>query len=67
MNVYDLLGLFERFTPKFAKKYASLSQDIFQALQKYKEEVEQGIFPEPEQTYHIKDEVIKELLKNKQN
>lgn len=67
LNVYDLLGLFERFTPKFAKKYANLSQDIFQALQKYKKEVEQGIFPGPEQTYHIKDKVIKELLKNKQS
>jgi len=65
LNLYDMLGLFERFTPKFVKKYANLSQDILQALQQYKEEVEQGIFPGPEHTFHIKDEVLKEVLKSK--
>jgi 3-methyl-2-oxobutanoate hydroxymethyltransferase len=60
--LYDILGLFERFTPKFVKKYANLSQDILQALQQYKEEVEQGIFPGPEHSFHIKDEVLKEVL-----
>jgi len=65
LNLYDMLGLFERFTPKFVKKYANLSQDILQALQQYKEEVEQGIFPGPEHTFHIKDEVLKEVLKGR--
>ena len=65
INLYDILGLFERFTPKFVKKYANLSQDILQALQQYKEEVEQGIFPGPEHTFHIKDEVLKEVLKGR--
>jgi len=64
LNLYDMLGLFERFTPKFAKKYVNLSQDILQALQQYKEEVEQGIFPGPEHSFHIKDEVLKEVLKD---
>ena len=65
INLYDILGLFERFTPKFVKKYANLSQDILQALQQYKEEVEQGIFPGPEHTFHIKDEVLQKVLKGK--
>jgi len=65
LNLYDMLGLFERFTPKFVKKYANLSQDILQALQQYKEEVEEGIFPGPEHTFHIKDEVLKEVLKGR--
>lgn len=65
INLYDILGLFERFTPKFVKKYANLSQDILQALQQYKEEVEQGIFPGPEHAFHIKDEVLQEVLKDK--
>jgi len=63
--LYDILGLFERFTPKFVKKYANLSQDILLALQKYKEEVEQGIFPGSEHTFHIKDEVLKEVLEGR--
>ncbi len=65
LNLYDLLGLFERFTPKFVKKYANLSQDILQAVQQFKEEVEQGTFPGPEHAFHIKDEVLKEVLENK--
>lgn len=60
--INDLLGLVEGFTPRFIKKYANLSQDILQALQQYKEEVEQGVFPGPEHSFHIKDEVLKEVL-----
>jgi len=65
LNVYDLLGLFDRFTPKFVKKYANLSEAMLQALQKYKEEVEQGVFPGPEHTYHIDDDILKEVLESK--
>ena len=65
LNVYDLLGIFERFTPKFVKKYANLSEAILRALQEYKEEVEQGTFPGPEHAYHIDEEVMKEVLESK--
>lgn len=64
LNLYDMLGLFDRFTPKFVKKYANLSQDIMRALQQYKEEVEQGVFPQSEHSFHIKDEVLEETLKD---
>jgi len=64
LNMYDLLGIFEKFTPKFVKKYANLSQDILQALEKYKEEVEQGIYPGPEHSYHMQDEVLKQVTKD---
>lgn len=65
LNVYDLLGIFERFTPKFVKKYANLSETILQALQQYKEEVEQGVFPGPEHTYHIEKKILDEVLEGK--
>lgn len=65
LNVYDLLGLFDRFTPKFVKKYANLSEAMLRALQEYKEEVEQGVFPGPEHTYHIDDDILKEVLESK--
>ena len=65
LNLYDILGLFERFTPKMVKKYAQLSQDILQALQVYKDEIEQGIFPGPEHSFHIKDEVLKEVTEKR--
>lgn len=65
LNLYDMVGLFEKFTPKFVKKYANLSQDILKALQSFKEEVEQGIFPGAEHSFHMKDEVLKETLEGK--
>ena len=64
LNLYDLLGLFERFTPKFVKKYAGLSQVIMQAIEQFREEVESGVFPGPEHTFHIKEEVLNDLLEN---
>ena len=65
LNVYDFLGIFERFTPKFVKKYANMSETILQALQQYKEEVEKGVFPGPEHTYHIDEKVMDEVLKSR--
>jgi len=62
LNLYDLVGLFEKFTPKFVKKYANLSQEILKALQNYKDEVEKGVFPGSEHSFHMKDEVLKEVI-----
>jgi 3-methyl-2-oxobutanoate hydroxymethyltransferase len=49
--LYDLLGLFDDFTPKFVKPYAHLKADALQALRRYKEEVEQGKFPGESESY----------------
>lgn len=50
--LYDLLGLFDSFIPKFVKTYAHLKADALQALGRYKEEVEQGKFPSDSESYH---------------
>ncbi len=50
--LYDLLGLFDEFVPKFVKPYAHLKADALQALKRYKEEVECGKFPSDEESYH---------------
>jgi 3-methyl-2-oxobutanoate hydroxymethyltransferase len=50
--LYDLLGLFDEFVPKFVKPYAHLKVDALQALRRYKEEVEQGKFPSDTESYH---------------
>ncbi len=50
--LYDLLGLFDGFAPKFVKSYAHLKADTLQALGRYKEEVEQGKFPSDSESYH---------------
>jgi 3-methyl-2-oxobutanoate hydroxymethyltransferase len=50
--LYDLLGLFDDFVPKFVKPYAHLKADALQALRRYKEEVDQGKFPSDSESYH---------------
>ena len=50
--LYDLLGLFDEFVPKFVKPFAHLKVDAVQALRRYKDEVEQGSFPSDSESYH---------------
>ncbi len=58
---YDLLGLFQRYTPKFVKKYINLSVLIAQAIENFKCEVIQGEFPAPEHSFTIKEEELQKL------
>ena len=50
--LYDLLGLFDEFIPKFVKPYAHLKADAVEALRRYKTDVEQGTFPSDSESYH---------------
>ena len=59
--INDLLGLFERYTPKFVKKYANLSPLIFEAIQNFKNEVVQEKFPTPQHSFTIKEEELKKI------
>ena len=49
--IQDLLGLFDRFVPKFVKRYANLKQESLSAIQAYIREVEEGAFPGEDQSY----------------
>ena len=59
---HDLLGLFDKFTPKFVKQYALLHREIETALQSYKKEVEAGEFPKEEHSFSISEEEWKLFL-----
>lgn len=60
---HDLLGLFDRFTPKFVKKYAALNQEIKTAFTTYHEEVKHKTFPAVEHTVEMPDEEWETFLK----
>lgn len=60
---HDLLGLFDRFTPKFVKQYANFHKEMQKAFADYIEDVETKRFPAPEHTVGMKDEEWEELLK----
>jgi 3-methyl-2-oxobutanoate hydroxymethyltransferase len=61
---HDLLGLFERFTPKFVKKYANFHNEMQKAFADFIEDVETKRFPAPEHTVEMKDEEWEMLLKD---
>jgi len=44
--INDMLGIFERFTPKFVKKYANLNLQMKEAVRQYCDEVRTGAFPD---------------------
>lgn len=59
--INDLLGLFDRYQPKFSKKYADLSPLILEAVKNYKHDVEHQTFPGPEQSFKMDAEELKKL------
>jgi len=59
--MHDMVGLFDRFVPKFVKQYAQLQPLMVDALRQYKAEVAAGTFPAAEHSYTIKDEVLEQL------
>ncbi len=54
--LWDMLGLFEDFKPKFVKKYANIRNVIIDAVKEYSEEVRKGVFPEPEHSFEMSEE-----------
>ncbi|MEW6601817.1 MAG: 3-methyl-2-oxobutanoate hydroxymethyltransferase [Nitrospirota bacterium] len=49
--LHDVIGLFDRFVPKFVKRYSYVKEDVLKAVRTYREEIEQGIFPSEEQSF----------------
>ncbi|HTZ18856.1 MAG TPA: 3-methyl-2-oxobutanoate hydroxymethyltransferase [Dissulfurispiraceae bacterium] len=49
--IHDVIGLFERFTPKFVKKYGNLKEEALKAIRAYRQEVEEGLFPGRDQSF----------------
>ena len=58
---HDLVGLFEKFTPKFVKQYVNLAPVIKEALIQFKAEVENGTFPGPEHSFSMSKEEAEKI------
>jgi 3-methyl-2-oxobutanoate hydroxymethyltransferase len=52
----DMLGLFERFTPGFVKKYMNLAPEIKEAVQSFIQEINSQEFPAEEHTFASKED-----------
>ncbi len=53
---HDLLGLFERFTPRFVKQYAQIHTEMSRAFSEYQADVETRAFPAQEHTVEMSDD-----------
>ena len=49
--LHDVIGLFERFVPRFIKRYANLKDDALKALIAYRDEVKSGVFPSEKESF----------------
>ena len=49
--LHDMLGMFEKFIPKFVKTYANLNVQMKEAVTQYIDEVRKGIFPEKKHSF----------------
>jgi len=59
--VQDLLGMYDKIKPKFAKRYMNLSEDIVKSLKEYRTDVESGSFPAKENSFSMNEEELKKL------
>jgi 3-methyl-2-oxobutanoate hydroxymethyltransferase len=51
--LHDMLGIYQDIRPKFVKRYAELSREIFDAVSNYNQEVKTGTFPGESNTFHM--------------
>jgi 3-methyl-2-oxobutanoate hydroxymethyltransferase len=61
---HDLCGMFDRFTPRFVKKYADLNGEMARAFETYKSDVQSLVFPGDEHSIEMPEEQWQELLKD---
>ena len=57
----DMLGMFSDFVPKFVKQYRKIGDIMKEAFKEYIEEVQNGAFPQDNNTFKMNEEVLKEL------
>ncbi len=49
--IYDLLGLYPDFEPRFVRKYLTLKEDVKQAVKMYSDDVKKGDFPSKKESF----------------
>ena len=60
--MHDLLGMFDRFTPKFVRQYAKLGEVATEAIKGYIADVGSRAFPGEENSFDMKPEELQALL-----
>jgi 3-methyl-2-oxobutanoate hydroxymethyltransferase len=58
---HDMFGLFQAFSPRFAKRYADLGKQIVEGLGEYAREVREGVFPTRDHSFTISTDELEKL------
>jgi 3-methyl-2-oxobutanoate hydroxymethyltransferase len=58
---HDFLGMYPDFTPKHAKKYATIGDVIGEAVTRYAAEVRDGAFPTDKESFKMDESALEEL------
>lgn len=61
--IHDIIGLFDKFVPKFVKQYTQIRTVVLDALKAYKQDVRQVDFPGPEHSFKMSEETLAQLKK----
>ena len=59
---HDMVGLFDKFIPKFVKQYTQIRPIILEALSAYKKEVQEASFPAPEHSFKMPEETLAPIV-----
>ncbi|MDK2854947.1 MAG: 3-methyl-2-oxobutanoate hydroxymethyltransferase [Bacillota bacterium] len=60
----DMMGLFDRFIPKFVKQYANIGKIMLEAFERYAQEVDAGVFPDLDHSFTMKEEELAKLTRD---
>jgi 3-methyl-2-oxobutanoate hydroxymethyltransferase len=59
---HDVVGMFEAFTPRHAKRYAELGSTLNEALGRFQQEIKDGTYPGPEHSFKVNAEELQQFL-----
>lgn len=62
--VNDMLGMYDKFLPKFVKKYVNLKATIEEAVKGYIDDVHGDVFPTSEHSYHMDKETLDRFVED---
>lgn len=56
MNIFDMLGVFSDFKPRFVRQYAQMREQIVGAFNEWNKDVKSGSYPSEKESFHMKEE-----------
>ncbi len=59
---HDVVGMFEAFTPRHAKRYAEIGAQLSQALGQFVKEIQERVYPGPEHSFKLEREALEKFL-----